>query len=306
MSVRLTIATIALAVAAVAAGCGAGDEAEITADGSSTVGPFMEVAAKQYRAQNDVEIDVEISESGRGFDRFCAGELDIANASRPIDEDEQAVCADSGVEYLELQVASDALTVAIHTPLLYDWVTCLTVEQLRSIWRPDSKVSNWNQVDPSFPDLPLRLYGADPNSGTFRYFTFVINGEQGASRTDYAATENDNDTVEGVADDRGALGYFGFSYYQQNRDRLSALEIDGGDGCVEPSVETVHNGSYTPLSRPLFIYVNQGSLDRSRPLRRFVRFVLENAEAIADDALFVPLSMAQVDAQMREFVEAIS
>jgi phosphate transport system substrate-binding protein len=297
---------MALAVAAVVAGCGAGDKAEITADGSSTVGPFMEVAAKQYRALNDVEIDVDISESGRGFDRFCAGELDIANASRPIDEDEQAVCADAGVEYLELQVASDALTVAIHTPILYDWVTCLTVEQLRSIWRPDSKVSNWNQVDPSFPDVPLRLYGADPGSGTFRYFTFVINGEQGASRTDYAATEDDNDTVEGIADDKGALGYFGFSYYQQNRDRLSALEIDGGNGCVEPSVETVHNGSYTPFARPLFIYVNQSSLDRSRTLRRFVRFVLENAQAIAGDALFVPLSSAQVEAQMREFVEAIS
>jgi phosphate transport system substrate-binding protein len=266
----------------------------------------MQRAAERFRAEKNVAVDVDVTRSGLGFDRFCAGEVDIANASRPIDEDEQAACADAGVDYLELQVASDALTVAIHRPILYDWVTCLTVEQLRRIWEPDSTVSNWNQVNPSFPDVPLRLYGADPDSGTFRYFTFVINGERGASRTDYAATEDDNDTVEGVADDKGALGYFGFSYYQQNRDRLSALEIDGGDGCVEPSVETVHNGTYKPLSRPLFIYVNQSSLDRSRALRSFVRYVLENAETIADQALFVPLSKAQVDAQMREFVEAIS
>jgi phosphate transport system substrate-binding protein len=307
MSMRLALVALALAVSGGAAACGGEtSDASITADGSSTVGPFMEVAAEQYRAQNDVGIDVTISESGHGLDRFCAGEVDIANASRPIDEDEQGACAEAGVNYLELQVASDALTVAIHRPILYDWVTCLTVEQLRRIWEPDSKVRNWNDVDPSFPDVPLRLYGADPDSGTFRYFTFVINGERGASRTDYSATEDDNDTVEGVADDKGALGYFGFSYYQQNRDRLSALEIDGGNGCVAPSVETVHNGSYRPLARPLFIYVNQSSLDESRPLRSFVRYVLENAETIADEALFVPLSEAQVAAQMREFVDAIS
>jgi phosphate transport system substrate-binding protein len=307
MTMRLALAALALAVAGVAAACGGqASDGAISADGSSTVGPFMEVASERFQAENDVEIDVSISESGHGLDRFCAGDVDIANASRPIDEDEAGACGEAGVDYVELQVASDALTVAIHRPILYDWVTCLTVEQLRKIWRPDSQVNNWNEVDPSFPDVPLRLYGADHDSGTFRYFTFVINGERGASRTDYAATEDDNDSVEGIADDKGALGYFGFSYYQQNRDRLSALEIAGGNGCVAPSVETVHNGSYQPLARPLFIYVNQSSLDRSRPLRSFVRYVLENAEAIADEALFVPLSKEQVDAQMREFVEAIS
>jgi phosphate transport system substrate-binding protein len=307
MTMRLGLAAFAVAVAGIATACGGeSSTVEITADGSSTVGPFMEVASERFRAEGDAEIDVGISESGHGLDRFCAGEIDIANASRPIDEDEASTCGERGIEYVELQVASDALTVAIHRPILYDWVTCLTVEQLRTIWKPDSKVHNWSQVDPSFPDVPLRLYGADHESGTFRYFTFVINGESGASRTDYAATEDDNDSVEGVADDKGALGYFGFSYYQENRDRLSALEIDGGNGCVAPSIETVHNGSYKPLARPLFIYVNQRSLDESRPLRSFVRYVLENAEIIADEALFVPLSNAQVDAQMRKFVEAIS
>ena len=307
MPMRLVLAVLALAVAGIASACGGtSSSAEVTLDGSSTVGPFMQTAAQQFRAETGVEVDVDVSRSGLGFDRFCAGDIDIANASRPIDEDEAATCADAGVDYVELQVASDALTVAIHRPILYDWVTCLTVEQLREIWRPDSKVGNWNEVDPSFPDVPLRLYGADPDSGTFRYFTFVINGERGASRTDYSATEDDNDTVEGIADDRGALGYFGFSYYQENRDRLSALEIDGGDGCVAPSAENVHNGSYKPLARPLFIYVNQRSLDRSRPVRSFVRYVLENEELIADEALFVPLSEAQADAQMRKFVDAIS
>jgi phosphate transport system substrate-binding protein len=306
MALRLTLAVLTLAAAGIASGCGGSSGAEITVDGSSTVGPFMQVAAKRFRADADVVVDVAVSESGHGFDRFCAGDIDIANASRPIDEDEAATCADEGVEYVELQVASDALTVAIHRPILYDWVTCLTVEQLRSIWRPDSKIDNWSEVDPSFPDVPLRLYGADPDSGTFRYFTFVINGEQGASRTDYTGSEDDNESVESVAGEKGALGYFGFSYYQENRDRLSALEIDGGNGCVAPSVETVHNGSYRPLARPLFVYVNQGSLDRSRAVRRFVRYVLENATTIADQALVVPLSKPQVDAQMRRFLDAVS
>ena len=190
------------------------------------------------------QIDVEISRTSQGFERFCAGEIEVANASRRIDEDEAAACSEAGIEYVELQIANDAITIAIHKPILYDWVTCLTVEQLRRIWQPDSEVDNWNEVDTRYPDVPLRLYGADEGSGTFGYFTFVINGERGASRTDYAATDDDNDTVEGVADDKGALGYFGFSYYQANRARLNALEVDGGAGCVAPSVETVQDGAY--------------------------------------------------------------
>jgi phosphate transport system substrate-binding protein len=305
--IRVALATIMVVLATLASACGsAAEEADIRADGSSTVGPFMRLAAERFEADEGIKVDVDITRSGRGLDRFCAGELDIANASRPIDEDEAAACAEAGIDYVELQIASDALTVAIHRPILYDWVTCLTVEQLKKIWEPDSRVSNWTQVDPSFPDVPLRLYGADTDSGTFRYFTFVINGERGASRTDYSATEDDNDTVEGIVDDKGALGYFGFSYYQNNRDRLAALEIDGGNGCVAPSVKTVHDGTYKPLSRPLFIYVNQETLDESRTLRSFVRFVLENEGAIAKQALFVPLSKAQKAAQMRKFVDAIS
>ena len=173
------------------------------------------------------------------------------------------------------------------------------MEQLRQIWRPDSQVANWNEVDPSFPDVPLRLYGREEGSGTFGYFTFVINGERGASRTDYAATDDDNDTVEGVADDKGALGYFGFSYYQANQARLNALAVDGGQGCVAPSIETVQNGTYKPLSRPLYVYVQTQALRERRALRQFVRFMLQNQELIATRALFVPLSDEQRAAQSR-------
>jgi phosphate transport system substrate-binding protein len=308
---RLGIGTLIVVVVAAAfatAGCG-GDESlepQITADGSSTVGPFTAEAARQFNERNkDVAIDVNISRTGQGLDRFCAGETDLSNASRPIDQDEAEACAEEGIDYVELQVANDAITVAIHTPILYDWVTCLTVGQLRKIWEPDSKVSNWNQVDPSFPDVPLRLYGAGTGSGTFDYFTFVINGERGASRTDYAATDDDNDTVEGVADDRGALGYFGFSYYEENKELFTALEIDDGRGCVAPSVESVQNGTYKPLSRPLFIYVKQSSLEQKPTFRAFVRYILENEQRISREARFVPLSRPQAAAQLRELEEAL-
>jgi phosphate transport system substrate-binding protein len=308
MSRLLMLGSVLLVAGAalLGAACG-GDAAEtrLVIDGSSTVGPFTERAAREYRIRApDVDIDVGISRTSQGFDRFCAGELDVANASRPIDEDEAAACAEAGIEYVELQVANDALTIAIHQPILFDWVTCLTVEQLRRIWEPDSEVTNWNQVDPSFPDVPLRLYGADEGSGTFGYFTFVINGERGASRTDYSATDDDNDTVEGVADDKGALGYFGFSYYQANRNRLNALEIDGGQGCVPPSIETVQNGAYKPLSRPLYVYVQERRLAESRPLRRFVEYMLRNQASIAQSALFVPLSEVQLAKELRRLEEA--
>ena len=306
MALRLTLVAWVLAAAAVASGCGGSDtKSQIRVDGSSTLGPFVQQAADRYETERGPEVDVHLSASGRGIERFCAGEIDIANTSRTIDEDEAAACAEAGIDYVALQVASDALTVAINRPILYDWVTCLTVEQLRKIWEPGSTVDNWREVDASFPDLPLKLF-ANPDSGTFRFFTLVINGERGASRTDYLATDDHRETAEGVAGERGALGYFGFSFYQQNRDRLSALEIDGGNGCVAPSAESVHDGRYRPLARSLYIYVNQASLDDSRTLRAFVRYILENARPIAHEALFVPLIETQRQAQMRKFVDAIS
>jgi len=308
MTTRLALSALVLTAAGLTAACGGQTgAAAITAGGSTAVSPLISEAAEQFRLENEeVGIEVATSGTGTGFDRFCAGETDITTATRPIDEDEAEACAEAGVRYLELHVANDGFAVAIHRPILFDWVTCLTVEQLRRIWEPDSQISNWNQVDPSFPDIPLRLYGPDTDTGRFNYFTFVINGERGASRTDYAATEDDNNTVEGIADDKGALGYFRYTYYQAHRDRLKALAVDGGQGCVAPSIETIQNGTYKPLSRPLFAYVSRSSLEGNPRAREFVTFLVENEQRIAQNTRLAPLSDEQVSAQARKLSRAIS
>jgi phosphate transport system substrate-binding protein len=305
VDLRGATAVAVAVVALVAAGCGGGDEGgTISADGSSTVGPLVTKAAEDFKAEGGADVTVGISGTGGGFERFCAGETDLSNASRPIDEEEQALCEEAGVEYLEFRVATDALTNVVNAE--NDWATCLTVEQLNAIWRPGSKVENWNQVDPSFPDVPLTLYGAGTDSGTFDYFTDVINGEEGASRSDYSATEDDNVTVQGVSGNRGALGYFGFSYFEENQDRLEALEVDGGNGCVAPSVATAQDDSYTPLSRPLFVYVKRSSFDDNEDVRSFVKFMFDNNESIATAAQFVPLSEEQVAEGLAQYEEAAS
>jgi phosphate transport system substrate-binding protein len=298
----LTLLGCIAALSLVAAGCGGDDDSSsggglITADGSSTVGPFTTKAAEDWKASGGGDVTVGISGTGGGFERFCAGETDISNASRPIDDEEAALCEENGVEYVELRVATDALTNVVN--LENDWAMCLTVEQLNAIWKPGSKVNNWNQVDPSFPDVPLKLYGAGTDSGTFDYFTDVINGEEGASRSDFSATEDDNVTVQGVSGDRGALGYFGLSYFEENADVLKALEVDGGSGCVAPSSETAQDGTYTPLSRPLFMYVKVSALEENEALGEFLRYALENQNAIAEEALYVPLSQEQIDEQLQ-------
>jgi phosphate transport system substrate-binding protein len=296
------------AVLVVLPGCGGDDESSsggvITADGSSTVGPFTTKAAEDWKASGGGDVTVGISGTGGGFERFCAGETDISNASRPIDEDEIAICEENGIEYVELEVVLDALTNVVNRE--NDWATCLSVEQLNAIWKPGSTVNNWSQVDPSFPDVPLKLYGAGTDSGTFDYFTEVINGDGGASRSDYSATEDDNVTVQGVSGDRGALGYFGFSYFEENQDTLEALEVDGGSGCVAPSVETAQDGSYTPLSRPLFLYAKQSSLDDNEAFREFLTYTLDNARTIAEEAQYVPLGQETLDEQKQKFEDATS
>jgi phosphate transport system substrate-binding protein len=298
------VATTLLAALALAvSGCGGGGGGgAISADGSSTVGPFTTKAAEDFKAEGGADVTVGISGTGGGFERFCLGETDISNASRPIDDEEAAACAESGVEYLELQVALDALTNVVNTA--NDWATCLTVAQLNAIWKPGSIVKSWNQVDPSFPDEPLKLFGPGTDSGTFDYFTGEINGEEGASRTDYSPSEDDNVIVQGVAGERGGLGYFGFTYFEENEGRLKALEVDGGDGCVAPGVETAQDGTYTPLSRPLFMYVSLGSLGDSEDLREFVQFTLENAGEIAEEARFVPLGRPLLDEQLQKLADA--
>lgn len=324
---RSTLLVLAFAIAVIAAGCGGGSgeessnteapaveatpaaqttetagglSGEIEVDGSSTVGPLLSAAAEGFQAENpDVRVTVGISGTGGGFERFCAGETDISNASRPIADDEAPICAENGVDYSELQVATDALTVVVNPE--NDWASCLTVDQLRTIWEPaaEGSITSWNQVDPSFPDQELLLYGAGTDSGTFDYFTDAINGEEGASRADYTATEDDNVTVEGVAAEAGAIGYFGFSYYEQNQDRLRAVEIDGGSGCVAPSPEAAQDGTYTPLARPLFVYVKKESLAKPE-VAGLVQYLLDRNAEIAETALYIPLTDEQLAAEQAE------
>ncbi len=264
----------------------------IRIDGSGTVAPLSEAAAELFQAENPgVRVTVGTSGTGGGFEKFCAGETDISDASRPIKEDEEVpICEKNAVKFEEVQVANDGLSVVVNPQ--NDWATCLTVDQLKKVWDRGSKVDNWNQIDPKFPDEELQLFGAGTDSGTFDYFTEAINGEEGRSRTTYNATEDDNVTVQGVSGSNGGMGYFGLSYYEQNQDKLKALEIDGGDGCVAPSTETVQSGAYKPLSRPLFIYPSAKALARPE-VKAFVEFYIENVDKITEQALYVNLTDEQ-------------
>ena len=319
---RLTLAAVMAVAAMLVAGCGrednessgattaagSGGEAlsgRIEVDGSSTVGPFVTAGAEEFQAQNNgVQVTVGISGTGGGFERFCAGETDISDASRPIKEDEEVpICQDNGIDYTELQIANDG--IAVVTNKENDWATCLTVDQLSKIWEPGSQVDSWKDVDPSFPDEKLTLAGPGTDSGTFDFFTDQINGEEGASRTDYQATEDDNVIVKSVEGDKGGLGYFGLSYYEQNQENLNDVQVDGGSGCVTPSNETVQDGSYTPLSRPLFIYVKNESLAKPE-VKAFVQYLLDNQQTIAESALFVPLTDEQAQKSDSDFQAATS
>jgi phosphate transport system substrate-binding protein len=307
---RLVLLALAAALFAfVAVGCGREEEGssgnqsgtastlsgKIEADGSSTVGPLVTAAAELFQEENsDVQVTVGVSGTGGGFERFCAGETDLSDASRPIKEDEEApICQENGIEYTDFQVATDALTVVVNPE--NDWVDCLTTDQLKKMWEPaaEGKVMSWQDVDPSFPDEPLVLSGPGTDSGTFDYFTDEINGEEGASRADFQASEDDNVIVEAVAGEKGGLGYFGFSYYEQNQDELKVLAIDSGAGCVEPSAESAQAGEYTPLARPLFVYAKNEALARPE-VAEFIRYMLDNNEEITETALFIPLTDEQV------------
>ncbi|MFF3327433.1 PstS family phosphate ABC transporter substrate-binding protein [Streptomyces sp. NPDC002889] len=274
----------------------------IKVDGSSTVAPLSTAAAQLFQAKNSgVKVTVGTSGTGGGFEKFCAGETDISDASRPIKDEEKAACEKKGIKFEELTIANDGLSVVVSKD--NDFVDCLTVEQLKKIWEPKSKVNNWNQVDPKFPNQKLELFGAGTDSGTFDYFTDAINGEEGASRTDYSPSEDDNVTVQGVSGSKGGLGYFGLSYYEENKDKLKALKIDGGDGCVAPTVETVQDGSYKPLSRPLFIYPKATSLDK-KEVEAFVEFYVENNADIAKKSQFVPLNATQ-ETELKKDLETL-
>ncbi len=257
----------------------------VEADGSSTVGPITEAVAEEFgKVAGDVQVTVNISGTGGGFKRFCAGETDLQNASRAIKEEEAALCAEAGVNFYSFEVAYDGLAVLVNPE--NDFVNCLTVDQLNQIWMKDSTVDSWNDVDPSFPDQPIALYGPGTDSGTYDYFTAQINGEEGVSRTDYTPSEDDNILVEGIAGDENALGFFGLAYYEQNADKLKLVGVDGGAGCVTPTIETVQDLTYTPLSRPLFVYVNAASLARPE-VQEMMRFYLANTALLAEEIGYV-------------------
>ncbi len=266
----------------------------IKIDGSSTVAPLSEQVAESFQNENpDVKVTVGTSGSGGGFEKFCAGETDISDASRPIEPDETKACKSNGITTSELTVANDALTVVVNNE---NPVTCMTVDQLNQVWAPGSKLGKWSEIKGLKPayDESLDLYGPGTDSGTFDYFTEAINGEEGASRADYNNVgEDDNQTVTGVQGSPGGMGYFGFSYYQENSGNLKALEIDGGKGCVAPSVETAQDGTYVPLSRGLFVYPSAEAMKKPE-VQAFLEFYLDNVNTIAEQAGFISLTDAQL------------
>lgn len=273
----------------------------ITIDGSSTVYPVTEAIAEEYRTvAPDVNVTIGVSGTGGGFQKFGRGEVAITNASRPIKEDEKAIAEANGISFVELEVAYDGLAVIVHPE--NDWVSCFTVEQLRKIWEPSAQgnIKRWNQIDPTWPDEEIRLYGPGVASGTFDYFTEAIVGTSGSSRGDYTASEDDNVLVQGVSGDKYGLGFFGLAYYEENADKLKMVAVDGGEGCVEPSAQTVSDGSYAPLSRPLYIYVNSSSLDNPEVID-FVNFYLTEASVLLDDVGYVPLTDEEYKREQAKF-----
>ena len=261
-------------------------------DGSSTVFPITEAVAEDFQKfkKGKIKVTVGISGTGGGFKKFCRGEIDVADASRPILKKEMDECKKTGVQYIELPVAYDALTVVIHPE--NKWAQTLTVAELKKMWEPaaQGKVTNWKQVNPKFPDAPLKLFGAGADSGTFDYFTEAVNGKAKSSRGDFTASEDDNVLVQGVSRDVNALGFFGLAYYIENQNKLTAVAVadKAGSKGVLPGVETVMDGSYQPLSRPIFIYINVKSLERPE-VREFVDFYMKNADVLVREVKYVPL-----------------
>src|SRR5688500_8338738 len=258
---------------------------EIVSDGSSTVGPLTQAVAEEFNGQApNVQISVDISGTGGGFERFCAGETDVQNASRAIEEDEITACAENGVDWYEFEVAYDGLTVVTNTE--NTWLTCITTDQLKQLWQKEIPAMTWAELNPEYPADTINLYGPGTDSGTFDFFVETILGED-EIREDFTPSEDDNVLVEGVAGDVNALGYFGLAYYEANQDALNAVAIDNGDGtCVTPSPETVQDGTYAPLSRPLYVYVKAESLQRPE-VQEFVRFYLSEAPALAAEVGYV-------------------
>jgi phosphate transport system substrate-binding protein len=276
----------------------------VNADGSSTVAPFAQAAAESFeRRYSGAHVLVGVSGTGGGFERFCKNETDLSNASRPIKLSEAAKCHDAGVGYIQFLVANDGISLVVNKN--NTWATCLTTNELKKVWDKGSKVDSWRDVRSSFPDVPLRLFGPGTDSGTFEFFTERINQKARQSRSDYLASEDDNVLVRGVAGERGGLGYFGLSYYLANKSRLKVLKVNGGAGCVTPSVATVQNRTYTPLSRGLFVYAKKRSFKRD-VVAAFIKHMIVNEKTISTKAKIVPLTKAQLRKAQRQYNTAIA
>ena len=277
----------------------------ISIDGSSTVYPVTEAIAEEYRnVAPETDITIGVSGTGGGFQKFGRGEVAITNASRPIKDDERAIAESNGISFVELEVAYDGLAVVVNPE--NDWVNCFTVEQLKEIWEPGAQgnITHWNQIDPSWPDEEIHLFGPGVASGTFDYFTEAIVGKSGSSRGDYTASEDDNVLVQGVSGDKYGLGFFGLAYYEENSDKLRMIAVDGGEGCVEPTAQTVSDGSYAPLSRPLYIYVNSSSLENPAVID-FVEFYLDEAPGLLQDVGYIPLTDQEYERERQKFASFV-
>lgn len=276
----------------------------VAVDGSSTVYPITQAMAEEFqRANPGVKVTVGISGTGGGFKKFCNGETDISDASRPIKKSEIEACEKNGIDFIELPVAFDGISIVVNPG--NDWVNCLKVSELREIWKPESRIKKWRDIRENFPDAEIELVGAGTDSGTFDYFTKAIVGEEHVQRSDYLASEDDNVLVKAVATEKYALGYFGYAYYKENKDKLKLVAIDdenpkNGDGCIYPSEETISKGLYQPLSRPIFIYVSKASADKPE-VQAFVRFYMENAKSLVPETGYVPLPERAYELALKRF-----
>ena len=295
----------ALCIGVMTAGVASRAEAQtasIKIDGSSTVFPIAEALAEEFQIskRGKVRVTVGIAGTGGGFKKFCRGETDISNASRPISREEMDACKAAGIQYIEIPIAFDALTVVVNKD--NTWVKSMTIADLKKIWAPDAqgRVNNWNQVKAGYPNQKMMLFGPGTDSGTFDYFTEAVNGKSKASRTDYSASEDDNTLVQGVENNKGGIGYFGFAYYSAHKDKLRAVPIDGGKGPVEPTIPNVLNGTYQPLSRPLFIYVKVAAASRPE-VQEFVRFSLTKGAPLVQEVGYIPLPASAYPLVLKHF-----
>jgi phosphate transport system substrate-binding protein len=294
----VALVSVAAAVAGVQAIRGT-----VNSDGSSTVAPFAQAAAESFeRKYSGANVLVGVSGTGGGFERFCKNETDLSNASRPIRLSEAAKCHEARVGYIQFLVANDGISLVVNRQ--NTWANCLTTDELKKVWDRNSKVNNWNDIRSTFPNVPLKLFGPGTDSGTFEFFTEKINGRARQSRSDYSASENDNVLVQGVSGERGAMGYFGLSYYLANKSRLKVLRVNGGSGCVTPSVATVQSRAYRPLSRGLFVYAKKKAFKRD-VVAAFIRHMIVNEKTIAQKARIVPLTKAQLRKAQRQYNTAI-